>query len=370
MEEINERELLKSTSDIFMRVCSVCGNKFYSKKDVKLCRKCNYERRKTLAFTYKITNEEFKILHEKFKRKIKRVILIFISYDSIYFDLIEEQVLVTLWIEWLRMKEKGFTFEELKETKNYIIYWVVKRSYINVIHSKDLPYNISGSRGIREHEKEALRLDEPKFRSTEEKLNSLIDVIANTDIPVDKHFDLKTLVKKIMMESVFDSDIKAAIVRAELTDLNIKTASIEEEDKVKLINEQYNLPIKSLKELKSKAQDGIYKLYNAYAPEIKDVLEIADKDFKIDTNGKEVAKHFITNPLKKCVVCGKAFLSNKPYEIVCSPNCAAIRANEKKKEKRKKDKLKELSNSVFMATSLDETKKNLSEILKLIDEIN
>ena len=66
----------------------------------------------------------------------------------------------------------------------------------------------------------------------------------------------------------------------------------------------------------------------------------------------------------------RLFLSNKPYEIVCSKNCAAIRANEKKKEKRKKDRLKELSNSVFMASSLDETKKNLSEILKLIDEIN
>lgn len=352
-----------------MRKCSICGRKFFSKKKSKLCPKCNYERKKTLFFIHKISNEEFKILYKKFQRKIKKIILIFVSYDSPFFDLINEQALVTLWIEWSKMKEKGFSFEKLKETKNYIFYLVVRRSYINVLNSKDLPYNITGSKGIKKLDKEALRLDETKFLSAEQELDSLIEVIANTDIPVDKYFDLKNLTRKIMMESVFDNDIKAAVVRAELTDISVKTV-ISEDDKVKLINEQYNLPVKSLKELKQKAQNGIYKLYNAYAPEIKDVLEIADSDFRIETNGKEVQMHYLTNPLKKCVVCGKAFLSYDSCQIVCSPNCAAIRKNEKRKELRKKNRLRNLTDSIFAASSLEETKKNLSEILKLINEIN
>jgi len=372
MDEINERELLKSTSDIFIATCSICGKKFYSKRPLKrkYCRECNIKRRQKNNIKKNLTNNEFKFLYNRFYRLIYKITTLFINPGHPYFEFVIEQSFVSLYLQWIRMLEKGCKFENLEKIRYSTIFFFVKISYYSVLRCRDLPSRLDAScKGLSLIEKETLSLDSPKFNSLD-CADSLIEYIIDKKSNIDFLFDLKKLTKQIMIESVFDSDIKAAVVRAELSDIDVKTASISEDKKISLINNNYNLDVKSTAQLKKKAQLGIYKLYNAYAPEIKDILEMSDSDFRINTQGKELQKIFLRNPLRKCIICGKPFISYEHNVLVCSKKCAAIRANEKKKELRKKNRLKELSNSVFMASSLDETKKNLSEILKLIDEIN
>jgi len=313
-----------------------------------------------------IPDKEFKILYKRFFPYIKKCTLNYISAASEFFDLINEQALVSFWIRLLRKIEKGMALRELENISKIEIYYSVKYSYYAVMRAKDVPASLfNRNKRIAEEELNALRLDSPKYSGIDEP-DSLINYIIDYKYPAEKLLDLKRLTNKIMTESVLDQDVKAAVIRAELDDINIGK-TIKEEEKIKLINEEYGLDVQSTKQLKEKAQYGIYKLYNAYSPEIKDILEMSDKNFRLAAEGKEVKQHRLTVSVKRCPVCGKAFISHYINEAVCADKkCKSEHANKTRKERRHKDRLKELINKASKADNFQKSSEFLKQALQLI----
>lgn len=338
----------------------MCGKEFYTKtpKKVKYCPQCLIKSRRK-EFINVISNDDFKGLYKRFLPYIKKCAEKYLSYNSEMFDSVVEQSIVNIWIRWVAMINNGMAVNELSEITKTELFYCVKYSYYAVIRARDLPPTLHcHNKKIAEEELNVLRLDMPRY-SDMDKPDNLIEYIVDSKPLTERLFDLKKLVNQIMIESVLDSDVKAAIVRAELDDINVGK-TITEDDKVKLINDEYGLPIQNTKQLRVKAQNGIYKLYNAYSPEIKDVLEMSDNDFRLVATGKEVQRHRFTTSVKRCPICGKAFISNYLNGVVCGDKkCKAEYANQKKREHRAKDKIREL---LYKAGTTD-SQKERSEIL-------
>ena len=369
MNIVNEEDLLKKTSENNFVHCQLCGKEFYTKtpKKAKYCPECLIKSRRK-EFINIISNKDFKILYKQFFPYIKKCTRNYISSDSDLFDFVVEQSLVNIWIRWVAMINNGMTVNELQKITKTELFYCVKYSYYAVIRARDLPPTLHcHNKKIAEEELNVLRLDMPKSSDIDSPDN-LIDYIVDSKPPISKILDFKKILNQIMVESILDSDVKAAIIRAELTDINVKT-SISEKEKVSLINNQYNLKIDNLKQLKSKAQNGIKKLYNAYSPEIKEILELCDNDFRLDTNSKELKKHYLYNPIKKCVVCNKAFISYKNDALVCSRECAKKRAEQNKLKLRYRNKLNELFSKAYKSNTMEECSIFLSKMEEFIKKL-
>ncbi|MCD7740343.1 MAG: hypothetical protein LUH11_03235 [Candidatus Gastranaerophilales bacterium] len=362
---MTEQDLLKKNKSK-TEICQICGKEFYTNSKTKYCKNCLKKNRVKNNYKFNLIDKDFKELYEMFYKTIKKYARFFLYSNIQLYECVIEQSIVNLWLFFLRSLEKGKSINDLKNTKNTLIFFIVKQSYYAVIRANDIPPVLHcRNKKTPEEEVNALRLDMQKFSSLDE-VDSLIDYIADSKPKIEHILDIKKLTNQIFMESAIDTDVKAAIIRAELSDINLKT-SITEKEKIEMINEEYGLEIENTKQLKNKAQNGIYKLYNVYAAEIKDVLDITDKQFKINTNSKELKNHNFMLPIQRCVICGKAFIAkNNNNNLTCSNECAKTRANQLRSERRAKDRLKTLINTAYNAQTSNECFENLEKALKIM----
>lgn len=369
MNIVNEEELFRKTDINKTAICQMCGENFYTNRPnrVKYCSKCRQKVKYRKPFEYNLSNKDFKKLYEKYWIIILKGASFYISQSNILFEYVVEHSLVNLYFKFLRMLEKGASINDLLNISKSSVYFIIKDALYSVLKANDLPPFLHCHNKNLIIDKHCLRLDLPTYLSNED-IDKLADFIIDKKPMIEHILDLKKLTKQIFMESTFDSSIKAAVIRAELKDINLRTG-ITEEEKISLINNEYKLNIQNMNELKLKAQEGIYKLYNAYAPEIKEILEITDKDFTIDTTSKELKKYNLSKPIKKCIVCGKAFISYNHQTLVCSKNCAAIRKNQNKKRNRYKNKLNELFSKAYKSNTMEECSIFLSKMEEFIKKL-
>jgi hypothetical protein len=195
--------------------------------------------------------------------------------------------------------------------------------------------------------------------------------LADERVEIDKLMDLRNLTKQIITESIVDSDIKTAIIKAETEDIFVGNKYITPEEKIDFINKEYDLNLKNQRVFKEKAIKGVHKLYNLYAEDIQDILGIAENNFRLKTNGRLGRKNYKTTEISRCPICGKAFVNivggNKNVGTCNNPRCKQELKNKQKRERRKKNEIEEL---MIQTRTVNDVEKKQALCEKLYEKIS
>jgi len=371
---LNERELLKKKWIKKVATCKMCGKTFYKFRYDKLhyCPDCLIKHRRK-NFKKSLSDDDFKVLYKIFHPHIKRCIHALMIYDYSLFEYAEEQSLVCLWHFWNRLAGRKMSVNDMYKTTEKQIFVIVKQSTCQVLAANDLPKKIYTDRKTKQENFETYyheRFDEP-FMKDEKDSENRSRFIADNKMPVDEVLDIKNLTKKIITESITDSDIKAAIVKAETEDIFSRGSNITQKEKCDFLNEEYDLKVNNIHRFAEKAQMGTYKLYNIYAEDIKELLGIAEENFKFKLDGQTVKKNSLKPSVNilRCPICGKSYISKTHRSKTCdSPKCKREYKNMEDKKYKAKHKIEELMLQAQMTNDVEKKQKLCEKLFAKIKD--